>query len=105
MLSLLAEPHGWLLVVLPALYILLRAPLVTSETLHALLPLRGREEAARAVIERFERGRRIDLWAVLLVWLVTAALPALLAWPAFAFSCYWFTERARARFEWLQQQA
>ncbi len=105
MLTLLAEPHGWILVVLPVLYVLLRAPIVTSEILESLVPLRGRESAARAVIARFERGRRIDQGGVLLIWLATVLLPDLIAWPLFAASCYWFTERARARFEWLQQQA
>jgi hypothetical protein len=104
MLSVLAEPHGWLLVVLPVLYVLLRAPIVTAEMLRSLVATRGREAAARELIARFERGRRLDQCGVLVTWLATVALPALLAWPLFAFSCYWFTERARARFDWLQQQ-
>jgi hypothetical protein len=55
-------------------------------------------------VVRFERGRRLDQCGVLAAWLVAVALPALLAWPLYALSCYWFTERARARFERLQRQ-
>lgn len=104
MLDVLAEPYGWLLIVLPVLYVLMRAPVVTAEVLKSLVPSRGQEQAARDAVVRFERGRRLDQCGVLAAWLVAVALPALLAWPLYALSCYWFTERARARFEWLQRQ-
>ncbi|MCA3221960.1 MAG: hypothetical protein ING40_16185 [Burkholderiales bacterium] len=101
---LFGEPLGWLLLALPVAYVFVRVPMVTSELLRSMLAGAGAGRRAEELIARFERGRNLDQAAVLFVWILALTLPWPLGYPLFAASCWWFTERARARFDWLQRQ-
>jgi hypothetical protein len=98
------EPLGWLLLALPVAYVFLRVPMVTREVLRAMVAGSGQARRAEQLIDKFERGRSLDQSAVLFVWIAALALPWPVGYPIFAASCWWFTERARARLAWLQRQ-